>query len=387
MKQRILMVGFVTFGLLCVGLGFTLAVNAQDTAAADQYDWQLPAGFPVPVVPAGNPMTQAKVELGRYLFYDKRLSGNGTQSCSSCHIQALAFSDGRPVSVGSTGESTDRNAMSLTNSAYSAALTWGNPLLTTIEKQVVVPMFGEFPHELGITGHSDEVLKRFQDDRQYLTMFSAAFSDEAAPISFGNIIKALASFVRTLISGTSTYDIYRWQDPSAMSESAQRGMQLFLGEELECHHCHGGFNFSAATLTPNSTFSTKIFFNTGLYNIGGSGDYPSPNTGVYGVSGKKADMGRFRPPSLRNVALTAPYMHDGSIATLEDVIQFYADGGRVIAEGPYAGDGRENPYKSALVSGFELTDQERADLLAFLNGLTDESFTTDPRFSDPFVVR
>jgi cytochrome c peroxidase len=384
-RRSVLYVGLVVVGFLCIGMSINMIVRGQDAATGDGYDWQLPAGFPEPRVPDDNPMSQAKVELGRYLFYDTRLSGNGTQSCSSCHLQALAFSDGRAVSIGSTGETTDRNAMSLTNSAYSAALTWGNPLLTTIEQQVVVPMFGEFPHELGITGHTEEVLKRFQGDAQYQAMFAAAFPSESDPIGFGNIVKALASFVRTLISGNSVYDRYRWQDPSVMSESAQRGMRLFMGEELECHHCHGGFNFSAATVTPNTTFSTKIFFNTGLYNIGGSGTYPAPNTGVYSVSGKKADMGRFRPPSLRNVALTAPYMHDGSIATLEDVIQFYADGGRVIADGPYAGDGRENPYKSALVSGFELTDQERLDMLAFLNSLTDESFITDPRISDPFA--
>lgn len=382
MRQQLTSLGLVIIGLLCFGLGASNLVVAQD---ATDYDWQLPAGIPKPQVPADNPMTKEKVALGRYLFYDQRLSGNMTQSCSSCHFQALAFSDGRAVSIGSTGEETPRNAMSLTNSAFSAALTWSNPLLRTIEQQVVVPMFGEFPHELGITGHSEEVLQRFKDDLQYQAMFKAAFPNEPDPINFGNIVKSLASFVRTLISGRSTYDTYRWQDPNALSESAQRGMSLFFGEELECHHCHGGFNFSAATITPNATFSAKSFFNTGLYNVGGTGAYPQPNTGVFGITGKASDMGRFRPPTLRNIALTAPYMHDGSIATLEEVIQFYSDGGRVIHDGDNAGDGRKNPYKSALVAGFILTDQERTDLLAFLNSLTDETFVTDPRFSDPFV--
>lgn len=382
MKRNVLVAALIIIGLICFSLSWTQLTAAQESDGTP-YDWQLPAGFPEPRVPEDNPITNEKVVLGRYLFYDKQLSANATQSCSSCHLQSLAFSDGKAVSIGSTGESTPRNAMSLTNSAYSAALTWANPLLTTIEQQVVVPMFGEFPHELGITGHEDEVLQRFQDNAQYQAMFRDAFPNDAEPFNFGNIAKALASFVRTLISSNSTFDIYRMKDPSVMSESALRGMSLFLGEELECHHCHGGFNFSAATVTPNTTFSAKSFFNTGLYNLDGKGRYPSPNTGIYEITGKRSDMGRFRPPSLRNVALTAPYMHDGSIATLEDVIQFYSDGGRLISKGEYAGDGRENPYKSSLVGGFKLTDQEKLDLLSFLNSLTDESFLTDPRFSDP----
>lgn len=368
-----------------VTLGVTLLVAAQDSSAGTPYKWDLPAGIPEPLVPDDNPMTVEKVELGRYLFYDTRLSANQTQSCSTCHIQALAFSDGRKVSIGSTGEETNRNAMSLTNSAFSATLTWSNPLLTTIEKQIVVPMFGEFPHELGITGHESEVIKRFRDDTRYQKLFAAAFPQDAQPYTFGNIVKALASFVRIMISGNSAYDQYRWKDKSALSESAIRGMKLFLGEQLECHHCHGGFNFSAATLTINATFPAKAFFNTGLYNLNGTGAYPAPNTGIYEITHKANDMGRFRPPSLRNIALTAPYMHDGSIATLEEVIQFYSNGGRLITDGPNAGDGRENPYKSGLVPGFQITDQERIDLIAFLNSLTDETFITDSRLSNPLT--
>ncbi|MEZ4668677.1 MAG: di-heme enzyme [Anaerolineae bacterium] len=370
-------------GLGFVGLGAVYSAMAQNKP--DAYDWQLPAGFPEPRVPEDNPMTTEKVELGRYLFYDTRLSGNDSTSCSSCHLQALAFSDGRAVSPGSTGQLTHRNAMSLTNSAYSATLTWSNPTLNTIERQVIVPMFGEFPVELGITGHDDEVLAHFQEDNRYQVLFAAAFPDQLDPISFNGIVKALASFTRTLISGNSIFDQYRWKDPNVMSESAQRGMNLFLGETLECHHCHTGFNFSLSTAHINTTFEERAFFNTGLYNVDGNGAYPTPNVGIYEITGNPRDMGKFRPPSLRNVALTAPYMHDGSIATLEEVIQFYEDGGRVISEGEYAGDGRSNPLKNGLVSGFSLTPQEREDLLNFLKSLTDESFIRDPRFSNPFA--
>lgn len=368
-------------GLLLVGGALALA---QETSEA--YEWDLPAGFPAPRVPEDNPMSTEKVELGRYLFYDVRLSGNEGISCSSCHLQALAFSDGLALSPGATGELTHRNSMSLTNSAYSATLTWSNPNLVTIERQILVPMFGEFPVEMGITGNEEAVLERFRSEALYEPLFAAAFPDESDPVSFGNINKALASFVRTLISGNSIYDQYRWVDKNAMSESAKRGMAMFLGETLECHHCHTGFNFSLSTAHVNTTFEERAFFNTGLYNLNGTGAYPAPSQGVFEVTGQSNDMGKFRPPSLRNVELTAPYMHDGSIATLEDVIQFYADGGRNISDGPYAGDGRENPLKSGFVSGFDLSEQEREDLLNFLLSLTDVSFTTDPRFSDPFAA-
>lgn len=367
--------------------GAATQFEAFTPADTGEYAWNLPPGFPLPRVPADNPMTAAKVELGRYLFYDPRLSGNGAQACSSCHLQARAFTDGRARAVGSTGQAHPRNTLTLTNSAYSATLTWGNPVLDTLERQIPIPMFGEFPVELGVTGHEDTVLARFRDDPLYQELFAAAFPDDADPIGFGNINKALASFVRTLISGNSAYDRYVYQgDRDALSESALRGMELFLSERLECHHCHGGFNFTLSTVHASTTFVERPFHNTGLYNIDGAGAYPPGNTGVHEITSRPEDMGKFRAPTLRNVALTAPYMHDGSIATLEEVIRFYEQGGRVIETGEYAGDGRANPYKSALVPGFELTDQERADLLTFLKSLTDTEFIANPRFSNPFAA-
>ena len=131
-------------------------------------------------------------------------------------------------------------------------------------------------------------------------------------------------------------------------------------------------------------FDAALFHNTGLYNVDGAGAYPADNTGLVENTGEPEDMGRFRPPTLRNVAVTAPFMHDGSMETLDEVIRHYERGGRVIASGPHAGDGRESPLKSGLVAGFSLTDQERADLIAFLEALTDEDFLTDPALSDPF---
>lgn len=351
------------------------------------YDWQLPEGFPMPRVPIDNPMTAEKVELGRYLFYDMRLSGNQSISCASCHLQEYAFADARAKPVGSTGEVHPRNAMSLTNVAYNATLTWANPTLTALERQIVIPMFGEHPIEMGITGNEEVVLARLRADATYRAMFAAAFPDQTEDERFDyhNVVAALASFNRALISGNSPYDRFVRGDQDALSDSAQRGMQMFLSESLECHHCHTGFNMTLSTVTANSTFEERPFFNTGLYNVGGTGAYPVGGQGVYEITNQTQDMGRFRPPTLRNIALTFPYMHDGSIATLEEVVRFYADGGRNITEGENAGDGRENPYQSGFVSGFTVSDQEVADLVAFLESLTDESFVTDPRFSDPFA--
>lgn len=354
--------------------------------SATDYAWELPVGFPVPYVPETNPMTEAKVMLGRYLFYDTALSRDNTMSCSSCHLQPLAFSDGLAVPVGVTGESHTRNSQGLTNVAYNASFTWGNPVLTDVEHQVVIPIFGEFPIEMGVTGYEDQVLARFHESDLYEHLFENAFPDEADPITFHNITLAISSFVRSMISGNSPYDQFVYQqDYEALSESALRGLDMFLSERFECHHCHGGFNFSASTIHANTTFPERPFFNTGLYNLDGEGAYPRGNTGVFEVTGNPSDMGRFRPPSLRNVELTAPYMHDGSIATLEEVILFYADGGRYIEDGLYAGDGRANPNKSGFIPGFEITEQEMEDMLNFLTSLTDETFLTDERFSNPFT--
>ncbi len=357
----------------------------DDNAVAGSFDWNLPAGFPLPIVPSHNPMTEEKFQLGRYLFYDARLSGNGTQSCSTCHLQARAFTDGLTVAVGSTGEFHPRNSQSLVNVAYNPTYTWANPTLTHIERQVLIPMFGEFPIELGMTGSEDEILNRFREDERYQEMFAVAFPDNEDPFTIGNMQYALATFVRGLISANSPYDQYVFEgDKSALSESAIRGMDLFFGERFECHHCHGGFNFSDSTVHAASVFIETPFHNTGLYNIDGEGGFPTNNRGVFEITGEPSDMGRFRAQSLRNIALTGPYMHDGSIKTLEEVIRFYADGGRVIEDGDNAGDGRTNPYKSGFVPGFDITDQEVDDLVNFLESLTDESVLTNPRFGDPF---
>jgi cytochrome c peroxidase len=363
-----------------VGVVAPIADSPEET-----YAWNLPAGFPLPYVPPDNPMTAEKVLLGRFLFYDPRLSGNGTMACASCHAQALAFSDGQTVPHGSTGQPLARNSQGLGNVAYYSTLTWANPVLTDLERQILIPLFSEFPVEMGVTGHEAEVLARLRSDARYQTLFAEAFPDAADPYDWAYIVQALASFNRALISANSAYDRYVLGDIAALTPSEIRGMDLFLSEALECHHCHGGFNFTGSTRQRTTTFIEAPFHNTGLYNLDRNGAYPANNTGVAEITNRPIDMGRFRAPSLRNVALTAPYMHDGSVATLEEVIRIYEAGGRLIHTGPFAGDGRQSPLKSGFVAGFRLTDAERADLLAFLHALTDPTFITDPRFSDPFA--
>lgn len=367
--------------LSCVSL--TACASGAET---ETWDWGVPPNFPTPRVPADNPMNAAKVELGRRLFYDSALSANRTQSCSSCHLQERAFTEDRARSIGSTGEVHPRNSMSLVNVGYVSRLTWANPLLDSLPEQALIPLFGEAPVELGMAGREGELVERLEADARYAALFADAFLEDTDPVSVRNVVRALAAFQLTLISHRSPYDdlVYRG-DEGALSASARRGADLFFGERLECFHCHGGFNFSDSVEREGTVLQEFAFHNTGLYNVDGRGSYPEDNRGVMEITLDPRDMGRFRAPSLRNVELTAPYFHDGSAATLEDVIAHYEAGGRTIEAGPYAGVGAESPLKSIFVRGFELTAEERDDLVAFLRSLTDRALVNDPRFGSPFL--
>lgn len=376
---------------LFVGLGLGVAMIAGWLSLLSQsvsmglskpYQWQLPPHFPQPILPSDNPMSAAKVSLGRFLFYDRQLSGNGQQSCADCHQQQFAFAEPLTVSMGSTGQAHHRNASALVNIAYNKTLTWSHPSLTAIEQQVLLPMFGERPVEMGITGHEAQVLARLQRE-PYPRLFRAAFGD--AQINWLKVTQALASFVRSLTSFNSPFDRYAYYgDDAALTEQQLKGMQLFFSERLECHHCHGGFNFTQSTSHQQLAIDRHAFHNTGLYfqaqpRFNATG-YPENDRGLAELTLDRADDGKFRAPTLRNIGYSAPYMHDGSIATLSDVIDFYAAGGRVTAQG----DGRLHSNKSAFVKGFSLTDQEKAALLAFLQSLDDPEFVANPLFADPW---
>jgi cytochrome c peroxidase len=352
------------------------------------YRWSLPTRFPTPRIPADNPMSDAKATLGRFLFYDTRLSGNGTQSCATCHEQARAFTDGRGQAVGSTGEQHPRGSMSLVNVAYAATLTWGNPTVTRLEDQALVPMFGTHPVELGLADDEQALMSKLRAEPRYRTLFADAFGAEPDPFSLAHVTQAISSFERTIISARSPYDRYHTdRNDTAISPAARRGETLFFSQPLSCFSCHGGFTFSGAIDFEGRRQGREgsvEFHNTGLYNVAGLLSYPAPNTGAYEVTHKREDVGKFKAPTLRNIAVTAPYMHDGSASTLEDVIAHYAAGGRTISSGPHAGVGHDNPNKSPSIHGFTLTPEQREDLIAFLQALTDEPLLTDPRFANPW---
>lgn len=378
--------GLVAGILLATSLPSTsTGTVAAQGAPADPYA-ELPSWLPRPVVPADNPLTTEKAELGRRLFYDTRLSVTGEMSCGTCHQQARAFTDGLPLAIGATGEVHPRNTMSLTNVAYLPVLTWANPTLEHLERQALIPLFGETPVEQGLAGREAQLFELFRTDPEYARRFPAAFPEDVDPYTLGTMTRALAAFQRTLLSYDSPYDRYRYgRDQSAISELAKRGEALFFSEDQECHHCHGGLNLTDSIRHQRLAFSETAFHNTALYNVDGQGAYPPQNTGVREITGRPEDMGRFRTPSLRNVAVTAPYMHDGSIPTLDGVLDHYREGGRTVSEGPHAGVGRLSPLKSIFIVGFPLPKEDRAALLAFLDSLTDEGFLRDPRFSDPFT--
>jgi len=349
------------------------------------WTWSLPAGFAPPVVPADNPMNAAKVDLGRRLFYDTRLSVNGTQACAGCHTQGLAFVDGRAVARGATGQNHPRNAPGLFNAAYQATLDWANPAPRTLEQQMHTPLFGEQPVELGVNdANRAAILQRLKDDAQYPARFASAFG---GPIQWDNVVKAIAAFERTLVSGGSRYDQAR-AGTATLSDSERRGLALFFGEQGQAHcvQCHGGPNLGGgAFVSSEGSVGGSGFYNIGLFNIGGTGAYPAGSQGLIEFTGRPEDMGKFRAPSLRNVALTAPYLHDGSAVTLEAVVALHADGGRVFGPGPYTGDGRASPYKDPLIDRINIGAQDQADLVAFLRTLTDEAVVNDVRFADPFA--
>ncbi len=372
--------------MILVAPAYLLAMQSPRPTDGTEYDWGLPLGLAPPWVPPDNPMSPAKVELGRRLFYEKRLSANQTLSCSGCHRPELAFTDGRRVSVGSTGESLVRNAMSLTNVGFNSHLTWADPEIERLEKQMLIPLLSRDPVELGLAGRERETALLLGSDPAYRDLFQKAFPEDPETVSFDNVVRALAAFQRTLISFNSPYDRFVYfGEHEALSESQRKGMRLFFSDRLNCSRCHAGSNFSGPVRRQGEKAPRARFHNTGLYDLDGRGRYPGEDTGLKERTGKRRDMGRFRAPTLRNIELTAPYMHDGSMESLSEVIDHYARGGRNIQSGAHQGDGSRSPRKSRLLMGFDLQPGEKDDLIEFLKSLTDRNFVTDPRFTNPFL--
>jgi cytochrome c peroxidase len=314
-------------------------------------------------------MSDAKVVLGKRLFFDTRLSSTGRYACSSCHRPELAFTDGKAHAIGATGESVRRAAMSLTNVAYNPAFTWANSQVRSLESQMRQPLFNEHPVEMGLKAGGASAPDALSRDSSYQAQFAAAFPGSSSALSMDHIIKAIAAFERTLISGRSPFDRYVFDDDrAAMSEAAKRGMELFYSPRAGCGQCHSGLNFSGPLIYEGHIAEAAPFANTGLYDSDGRGAYPPADRGLIEVTHRAADMGKFRVPTLRNVALTAPYMHDGSLPSLEAVLDHYVRGGH------------KSPRQDSRVRAFALSALERADLLAFLGSLTDAEFVQNPQF-------
>ena len=356
---------------LCAAL-LVLATSSALRSGAEAL-WDLPPGVPPPFVPDPSTLTPERVLLGRQLFYEPQLSVTGKQSCGTCHRREFAFTDTRPRAVGATGDVHPRASMSLVNVAYRDTLTWADPTLTSLEDQALVPMFGEHPIELGLKGHEARVYRQLADDVMYLRLFGDAFPGETRPITTPNIVAAIAAFERTIVSFRSPYDRYRFRgDGTALSPAARRGEGLFFSRERAgCGQCHRGLNFDGGSRVDGGASRHGGFHNTGLFTR-----YPEPNTGLKAHTGKAEDEGKFRAPTLRNIARTAPYMHDGTMATLADVLDHYAAGGR-------AG----HPNRSPLLHRLSLTAAERADLIAFLESLTDIDALVDSRWGDPWLTK
>ena len=306
------------------------------SAAADGFNWNLPEGVDPPPIPADNPMSDAKVELGRRLFHDIRLSGPGYMACATCHQPDHGFADPRPKPIGMTGQVHPRNAPGLANVAYFPRLTWVDPNMMTLEDQARIPMFSTMPVEMAIAGQEATVLRRLSQDAVYVRMFNTVFPESGGEIDFDNIVKAIGAFVRTLNAVDSPYDRAE-AGGAALPLIGQRGQTLFFSERAGCAGCH----------TP-PWFSDFEYHNAGIGEDAGLADY----------SGQITDAGRFRTPSLRNVAMTAPYFHDGSSTTLEDALLRHAS---------------------------HMTPEELATIGAFLHNLSDPGFATNRNLRTPFT--
>jgi cytochrome c peroxidase len=283
--------------------------------------------------PADNPYSPEKVELGRLLYFDKRLSKDNSVSCASCHSPEHAYTDGAATSEGIKGQHGNRSAPSVLNRAYSLAQFWDGRV-PTLEEQAKGPIAN--PIEMGET-HTDVVAK-LNKIAGYRPLFEKAFG--SGEITIDNLAKAITTFERTLLSGNSPYDRYKAGNKTALRPAQVRGMDVFFNK-AKCDQCHEGI----------------VFTSNSYHNLGVGMDQPQPDAGRYEVTKDEHDWGAFKTPGLRDVGLTAPYMHDGSLKTLEEVVDFYDKGGK------------ENKNLDEKIKPLKLTDQQKQDLVEFLKSL------------------
>lgn len=321
------------------------AADSKDNAAGQvvqgEYKLQIPFGLDPDsaVIPADNPLTKDKVELGRLLFFDKRLSKDNTIACASCHLSKFAFTDGQRVSTGIRGQKGGRSAPASFNRLFSKAQFWDGRA-ATLEEQSVGPFINPIEH--GFANH-DEMIAKMKKIPGYRKLFKEVFGEE---ITIDGVGKAIASFQRTVLSGNSPADRFdQGGDEKAIPASAQKGLLLFR-EKARCTKCHSGFNFTDEK----------------FHNLGIGWDTNTVDLGRYMVTKNPADIGAFKTPTLREIARSAPYMHDGRFKTLEEVVNFYNQAGV------------KNPHQDELILPLDLTDQEKRDLVEFLRTLNGEGW-------------
>ena len=349
MRKRILN------GLLTLGVGVLLlqACKGGETAAPGltPYKLAIPSGLPAMDIPADNVLTEEGVALGRRLFYDPILSGNNTMSCSSCHRQAHAFTDSAlHVSVGIDGFGGTRNTMSIANLGFQRKFFWDGGA-ADLESQVIAPI----QNPLEMHQALPDMVSKLNANKEYPALFQRVFG--SAVITTPMVMKAIAQFERTLISGNSKWDQYK-RGTAALTAEEARGKDIFEAEDKgDCTHCHA----------LGSTFSDFEFRNTGLDSI-------PVDAGRALVTLLATDSGKFKTPSLRNIAVTAPYMHDGRFKTLGECIDHYNTGFHYT---------KNLDGNLTRVQKGRLTAQDKSDLIAFLNALTDYEFLSNPKFAKP----
>ena len=336
-------------------------------------------GLPAMQIPADNPLTVDGVKLGRYLFYEKILSLDSTISCGSCHRQDKAFTDGLPRAVGVNGAVGRRSSMSLINIGYSwrpsnlRNFMWDGRF-KDLEEQIIAPI--EDPVEMA--SNWTEVERRLRLHPHYPKLFRKAFGiTYVSEINRNLASKAIAQFMRTLNSAYSKYDSVEWMSFNYFSDAEQRGYELFLGDvtgvpatyDAECAHCHSfSRNFA--------NFARNNFSNNGLQVAATLNDFTDKGLGA--ITSNPTDNGRFKEVTLRNIALTAPYMHDGRLNTLEEVLDHYVSGGH--SSPNVAGELTSAPTLRTLKSS------QKRDIIAFLNALTDRTIINRTEWSDPFLL-
>ena len=326
------------------------------------YQLTFPDRFRPPVIPAENPLTEEGIALGRHLFYEKKLSGDNTLSCGSCHQQKLAFTDGLAFSKGTNGQQTTRSSMSLVNLAWNNNFNWDG-VAKSIEEQAKIPI--ENPVEMH--QNLEEATRELQNTPAYPILFQKAFG--TSTITSDLILKALAQFSRTLISANSRYDQFREGKANLTIEELE-GMQLFITHPDPSRNLRGG---NCGDCHGSDFFSLQQFHNNGL-------DTAFSDTGLGALTGRATDNGKFKAPSLRNIAKTAPYMHDGRFKTLEEVLDHYND--HIQNNSPNLDPLIIEASNNVRGKSLALTPAEKAKIIKFLQTLTDESFLTDERFSE-----